>query len=100
MAGSDYTHGEMEISEQERTWQGFVTGTVWSSAIIAVVLAYSTFTIAMGLHWMVALALCVIGSFLVGGAMKMGAAWNASVLVMAGIAVIIQIIIGIVSAAL
>ena len=93
MAGSDYVHGEMEISEQERTWSGFVTFTVWGSALIMLILAYSTFTVAMGMHWMVALGMCVLGGFAAGAGMKMGAAWNATVLVLAGLAVIVQIII-------
>ena len=29
MAGSDYTHGEMDIQEQARTWDGFVNFTLW-----------------------------------------------------------------------
>lgn len=98
MAGSDYVHGEMEISEQERTWNGFVTLTVWSSALIVLMVAYATFTLAMGMNWMVALGLCVLGGFAAGAGMKMGAAWNATVLVLAGLAVVIQIIIGIASA--
>ncbi len=98
MAGSDYVHGEMEISEQERTWNGFVTLTVWSSALIVLMVAYATFTLAMGMNWMVALGLCALGGFAAGAGMKMGAAWNATVLVLAGLAVVIQIIIGIASA--
>ena len=100
MAGSDYVHGEMEISEQERTWSGFVTFTVWGAALIILILAYSTLTVAMGMHWVVALGLCVIGGFAAGWAMKMGAAWNATVLVLAGLAVIVQIVIMLTSAML
>lgn len=93
MAGSDYVHGEMEISEQERTWNGFVTFSVWGSALIMLILAYSSLTVAMGMNWMVALGLCLIGGFLTGWGMKMGAAWSATVLVLAGLAVLVQITI-------
>lgn len=100
MAGSDYVHGEMEISEQERTWNGFVTFTVWGSALIMLLVAYSTFTVGMGMDWMVALGLCVIGGLLAGAGMKMGAAWNATVLVLAGLAVVVQLIIIVTSSVL
>ncbi len=100
MAGSDYVHGEMEIDEQVRTWDGFVKLTVWGSALIMLLVGYSTFTVAMGMHWMVALAICAIGGFAAGAAMKMGAAWNATVFLLAGLAVVVQIIIMITSAML
>ena len=91
MAGSDYTHGEMEIAEQKRTWEGFITGTLWGSFIIILLVAYSTLTVALGMNWAVALGLCV-GLGIVGGIlMDMGSAWIASVVILAAIAVVVQI---------
>ena len=49
---------------------------------------------------MVALAICAIGGFAAGAGMKMGAAWNATVVLLAGLAVVVQIIIMITSAML
>ena len=93
MAGSDYTHGEMEISEQVRTWDGFVSFTLWGSGLIMLILAYSSFTVAMGMNWMVALGLCLIGGLLGGALMRMGGAWTAAVIGLSGLAVFIQVII-------
>lgn len=93
MAGSDYTHGEMEISEQVRTWDGFVNFTLWGSGLIMLILAYASFTVAMGMNWIVALVLCA-GAGLVGGfLMRMGDAWTAVVIGLTGLAVLIQILI-------
>lgn len=98
MAGSDYTHGEMDISEQTRTWEGFVNFTLWGSGLILVILAYATFTVAMGMNWMVALAICAIGGVLGGLFMRMGGAWTAAIVALTGLAVFIQVIIVIFSA--
>ncbi|MEO1028032.1 MAG: aa3-type cytochrome c oxidase subunit IV [Pseudomonadota bacterium] len=97
MAGADYTHGEMDIAEQERTWNGFMTGSVWGGLLIMLVVAHSTFTLAMGMHWMVSLVLCLIGGVVAGMALNLGGAWLATTIGMAVLAVIVQIFIGIFS---
>lgn len=93
MADSDYIHGEMEISEQARTWSGFVNFTLWGSGFVILAVAYASLTIAMGMHWMVALALCAIGGVAGGTFMKMGGAWIAAVVGLSALAVFIQLII-------
>lgn len=98
MAGSDYVHGEMEIEEQTRTWKGFITATVWSSFLIVLIVGYATLTVALGLHWMVALGLCVVGGVIGGLLLNMGGAWIATVIGLAAFAVILQIIITLFSA--
>ena len=93
MAGSDYTHGEMEISEQVRTWDGFVKFTLWGSGLILLVVAYASFTVAMGMNWIVALGLCAIGGLAGGAFMKMGGAWTAAVIGLSALAILVQLII-------
>lgn len=93
MAGSDYTHGEMEISEQVRTWGGFVKFTLWGSGLILLVVAYASFTVAMGMNWMVALGLCAIGGLVGGALMGMGGAWTATVIGLTALAILVQLII-------
>ena len=96
MATADYTHGDMDVTEQENTWSAFIKGSMWGGAIIMMVVAYATFTLTMGMPWLVALVL-VAGAAIVGGlAMNMGGAWVASVVGLAALAVLVQIIIGIV----
>ena len=93
MATADYTHGEMDITEQSRTWSGFLKGSLWGGAIIMMIVAYATFTLTMGMPWLIALVL-VAGAAIVGGlAMDMGGAWVASVIGLAALAVLVQILI-------
>ena len=37
---ADHTHGEMDVTEQEKTFAGFMRWTVWTVVIIAIVLAF------------------------------------------------------------
>lgn len=37
---SDHTHGEMNTEEQERTYQGFLTGAKWLSGLSIAVLVF------------------------------------------------------------
>lgn len=93
MATPDYTRGEMDISDQENTWKGFITASVWGSAIIMLIVAYATFTLTMGMNWIVALVLCA-GAGIVGGLlMGMGGTWLVTVLALTGLAVFVQIVI-------
>ena len=93
MAGSEYTHGEMDIAEQTRTWQGFITGTVWMSFIIVLLVTYSTLTVALGMNWLVALGLCAVTGIVGGLLLGLGSAWIATVVILSALAVIVQICI-------
>lgn len=98
MATSEYKHGSMDIADQENTWKGFMTASVWGSAIILAVVAYASLTLAVGMNWMVALILCAGASILGGLFMGMGTTWIITVIGMTALAVFIQIIITIAKA--
>lgn len=89
----DYVRGEMDISTQESTWTGFMKVTQWTSFILVLVLAYATFTITMGMHWVVALGLLAIVGIGGGLFMGMGSAWIGTVVGLSVFAVILQMII-------
>lgn len=40
MAESEHKHGEMDISEQEKTFEGFIRLAVWTAAISLLVLVF------------------------------------------------------------
>jgi len=93
---ADYTHGEMDIAEQANTWAGFLKGSMWAGIITMMIVAYATFTLTMGMPWIIALVL-VAGAAIVGGlAMDMGGAWIASVVGLSALAVLVQISINVV----
>ncbi len=93
MADSDYVHGEMEIGEQTRTWEGFLTFTVWGSGLLILILAYATFAIALNMNWIVSLFICAAVGIIGGMMMRLGGAWTAAVIGLSGLAVIVQLII-------
>lgn len=37
---ADHKHGEMDITEQEKTFEGFIRFTVWTTAIVILVLIF------------------------------------------------------------
>ncbi|MBL4806687.1 MAG: aa3-type cytochrome c oxidase subunit IV [Rhodobacteraceae bacterium] len=37
---SDYKHGEMSTTEQEKTYAGFIKGTIWLSGICIGILVF------------------------------------------------------------
>lgn len=90
MAGQEYHRGDMDIRAQKETWEGFVTGSVWGSLIIIMAVGYATLAIALGLNWMVSLALMALFGFAAGIFMNMGGRWMATVVVMIVLALIIQ----------
>lgn len=95
---SEYTRGEMDITDQKSTWDGFMAASVWGTAVTILILAYITLTLAIGMNWMVALVICA-GLGIVGGlVMGMGGAWIGAVIGLVVLAVIVQIFIGIFSA--
>lgn len=89
----DYVRGEMDITDQENTWSSFVKVTTWSAFIIILVLAYATFTITMGMPWLVAMGLLALVGIGGGLFLGMGSAWIATVVGLCVLGVFLQIII-------
>ena len=59
---ADYTRGEMNITSQKNTFDGFIAVTLWSSLLMVVTLLYLTLVFAVGTDWMSSL----IGVAIVG----------------------------------
>jgi len=77
MAGgnSDYQRGTMEVGAQSGTFSGFMSGTVYGGAAIALVVIMPTLVFAVGMHWLPALVATVILGFVLGMALKLKGAW-------------------------
>ena len=97
MATSDYQKGSMEIGDKGEMYSGMIRWGGWGSLIILAAVAYSTLTLSLGMHWLISLALCTGGFIAAGLFMGFGGAWIATMIGLAGLAVIIQIIIAVVS---
>lgn len=93
MATNDYQHGEMDISSQKRMWDGFLTFSTWGGLITVLIIAYSTFAIAMGMNWMVSLGITALIGFVAGALLNLGGKWFAAMIVLIGLAVFVQVCI-------
>jgi len=92
MAQSDYTHGEMNISEHKGSYGGFVAGSVWGGGLILVLVLMATLIFAAKFAFLPSL----IGTFVVGViygiALKMSMRWYAILICLSIFAVIIAAI--------
>lgn len=93
MADTDHVHGEMDVSDHNSTWSMFMTMTTWGSLIIILAVGYATFTLTMGVNWVVALGGFALLGIVAGALMNMGGAWIATVIGLAVLAIFIQILI-------
>jgi len=77
---SDYTRGEMEISDQSNTFSGFIQTTIWSCGYIGIGVLLMTLIFAVGMNWMVALGISFALGILTGLALGMKTAWYATLI--------------------
>ena len=90
MATHEYHRGEMDIRDQKATWDGFITGSVWGSLIIILMVGHATLAIAIGLNWAVSLGLMTIVGVASGLLMNLGGRWMATVVLLFVLALIVQ----------
>jgi len=77
MAGgtSNYKRGEMNVDDHTGTFGGFMDGTKYGGAAIALVVILPTLIFAVGIHWFSALIATFILGVVMGVAMKLKGAW-------------------------
>jgi hypothetical protein len=90
MASQEYHHGDMDIRDQQATWNGFLTGSVWGGLIIVLMVGHAVLSIAIGLDWTISLGLMAIVGFAAGLLMNLGGRWMATVVVLIGLALVVQ----------
>ena len=97
MASSEYTRGEMEISSQSKMYSSFMKASMWGALILLISVGYMVFTLSVGMNWLVALILCAGAGIAVGVGMGLGGAWIATIVGLAGLALVIQLLIALFS---
>ncbi len=97
MASDDYTRGEMSVEAQRSMYDGFMRAGAWGAIITMIGLAYATFTLSVGMNWLVALTLSAGAGIAIGLGLGFGGAWIAAIIGLAALAVIIQVLIGLFS---
>ncbi|MEM7492880.1 MAG: aa3-type cytochrome c oxidase subunit IV [Pseudomonadota bacterium] len=93
MSSEDYVRGEMEIDPQKNMYDGVMKASMWGAIILMMAIGHSVLVLSIDMNWMVSLVLTTGFGLAVGLFMGFGAAWIATVIALAGLAVFIQIII-------
>lgn len=76
---SDYSRGEMNISDHKATFDGFMVVTVWGSLLTAITVLYLTLVFAAGFDWLASLIGVAVVSVLGGIALGMKTSWYVTV---------------------
>ncbi|WP_300527056.1 aa3-type cytochrome c oxidase subunit IV [Maricaulis sp.] len=76
---SDYSRGEMDISDHKATFDGFMAVTVWGSLLTAISVLYLTLVFAVGMDWLASLIGVAVVSVLGGMALNMKVSWYVTV---------------------
>ncbi|WP_018997537.1 aa3-type cytochrome c oxidase subunit IV [Hirschia maritima] len=90
---SEYVKGEMEIDSQSKMYSAFLKVTAWTSLILILMLGYATFTLTMGMNWMVAMALFAIIGAIGGSMLGLGGGFLLAVFGLIVLGVFVQIMI-------
>lgn len=99
MAGgsSDYNHGSMKVDAQAGTFSGFMGGTKYGGAAIALVVLMPTLVFAVNMAWLPALIATVIFGFVLGAAMKFKGAWYVGLVGAAIFTAIVSVLISLIA---
>lgn len=96
MAGpSNHTPGSMPVEGQAKTYNGFMTGSIWGAGIIILICLYAILTFAAGFAWLPSLVGTFIVGVIYGMALKMKTGWFALVVGLAVFGAIISILISV-----
>ncbi len=90
---NDYVLGEMDVTSQKAMFSGFLKTTAWASLILIMAIGYATFTLTMGVNWLVALVGFALVGIVGGASMGLGGAWIATVIGLSVLAVFIQVLV-------
>lgn len=74
---SDYHRGDMEIAEQENTYDGFMDWTVYGGSALIVILLFFILLFAVKLAWFPSLIATFIVGVIIGMALKLKGGWYA-----------------------
>lgn len=77
---SDYVRGKMDVVGHHQTFSGFMSGTVYGGALIALIVIMPTLVFGAGMTWAPALLATLVIGFILGGALKLNGGWYASII--------------------
>lgn len=95
MAGdhSNYVHGEMDVGDHRKTFGGFMAGSVYGGALIALIVIMPVLIFGVGMAWLPALLMTLVIGVILGIALKLKGGWYASIIALAIFTAILCMII-------
>jgi len=93
MASGDYVRGEMPVQSQKNMYDGFMKAGMWGAVILLMSIGHAVLTLSLDMNWLVSLVLSAGFGLVVGLFMGFGTAWIATVVVLAAIAVFVQLLV-------
>lgn len=90
---SDYTRGEMPMDAHNKTFSGFIKGSAFSTAVIAVSLIMPTLVFCTSLTWGPALLISFIIGLILGPVLKLGGSWYGTLIALAILGVIVSMLV-------
>lgn len=95
---AEYQRGEMDITDQQRTFDGFIAIGVWSSGVTAIVVLFLTLMFATPANWMVSLGATLAAGVATGVALKLNAIYYVVLALLAALVCVIVAFIGLIGA--
>lgn len=71
----DYHRGDMDIAEQENTFENFIEIGVYSAAVVGIVILFLTLVFATGLSWLTSLIITAVVGGVLGVVLQRGTAY-------------------------
>lgn len=95
MAGghSDYTRGTMPMDAQTKTFSGFIKGSAFGTAFIAVSLIMPILVFCTSMTWGPALLVTFIIGLILGPVFKLGGSWYGTLIALAIIGALVSLLI-------
>ena len=93
MASEEYVRGEMQIDPQKNMYDGFMRAGMWGAVILMMAVGHSVLVLSIDMNWMISLVLTAGAGLAVGLFMGFGTAWIATVVVLAGVGVFVQLLV-------
>ncbi|MGJ8560025.1 MAG: aa3-type cytochrome c oxidase subunit IV [Litorimonas sp.] len=80
MAKTNYTRGEMEITDHEGTFSGFMGVSMYGAAAIIMLLLFPILIFGANVAWPMSLLITVVLGLVIGAALKFKAQWFAGLI--------------------
>ncbi|NNC37049.1 MAG: aa3-type cytochrome c oxidase subunit IV [Acidimicrobiales bacterium] len=90
---SDYSRGDMPVDAHNKTFSGFIKGSAFGTAFIAVSVIMPTLVFCTSMTWGPALLISFIIGLILGPVLKLGGSWYGTLIALAIFAALVSMLI-------